>query len=31
MLKFLENKGQLMSVTETGEIGLWDSRKMTKF
>jgi WD40 repeat protein len=31
MLKFLDRKGQLISVTATGEIGLWDSQKMTKF
>lgn len=31
MLKFLDRKGQLISVTATGEIGLWDSQKMTRF
>ena len=31
MLRFLDSKGQLISVTATGEIGLWDSQKMTKF
>lgn len=31
MLKFYDYKRQLISVTSTGEIGLWDSQKMTKF
>ena len=31
MLKFPDHKGQLISVTATGEIGLWDCKKMTRF
>lgn len=31
MLKFYDYKRQLISVTVGGEIGLWDSQKLTKF